>query len=102
MGAPKGRPSPFAGQTHTPDTIRKMIEARRMPNRSASKMYRQLDALIVELGVSQNMLAKALGRTRGAVRFWDWRSGRFAPNTQTLEELADALGYEFKLVKKGD
>lgn len=100
MGHRKGDPSTFFGKKHRPESIQAIVRAKGMENRSISKLYLQLDKVIIEQGMPARELSALLKRPRGSVRYTGWRAGKFVPNALTLEEIADVLGYEFILMKK--
>lgn len=52
----------------------------------------------IEKGISQGALAKQVGKYQPQI--FNFEEGKFHPNLETVAKIADALGYEFVLVKK--
>lgn len=71
---------------------------RRENVRSTSTVVQQVFNAATEAGVSLYTIADHLGMSRVGVSYY--RSGRSTPTILTMEEIADLLGCEIKLVKK--
>lgn len=70
------------------------------PVRSATPVVRQLFALFDAHRLTDAAVMRRLKWERDTNYFRHWRAGRRDPSLRSLEAVADALGYELKLVKK--
>lgn len=71
------------------------------PVRSATPVVRQLYGIIAARRLSDVAFSRLMGWPDDCNYPRKWRAGRSDPSLRSLEAVADALGYELKLVRKG-
>lgn len=72
----------------------------RKPLLSATPVVRQLFELFEARRLTDAAVLRRLKWDRNTNYFRHWRAGRRDPALRSLEAVADALGYEIRLVKK--
>jgi len=72
---------------------------RRGENRAGTPVVRHLIDLVTERGWTAADVADYVKLAHNSLSVW--RTGKMDPSLRSLEALADALGYELKLVRKG-
>lgn len=70
------------------------------PVRSATPVVRQLYGIVADRKLSDTAFSRLMGWPDDCNYPRKWRAGRSDPALRSLEAVADALGYELKLVKK--
>lgn len=70
----------------------------RYPVKSASPVVKTLFYAMHNRGITVEQIAQSIGRHANTVS--DWRSGKNEPRVMDLEEMADTLGFEIKVVPR--
>lgn len=79
-----------------PPKLRKLPD--RYPVKSASPVVKTLFYAMHDKGITVDQIAVTIGRHANTVS--EWRSGRREPKVMDLEEIADALGMDIKVVPR--